>query len=70
MTQEGYIHMSALALGVPPSRWRVFTHAKNSHFISVKDALKIYERDYCSTVPFKYEEPLLRPRKQETMKND
>ena len=38
---QGYIHMSALALGVPPSKWRVITHAKNSDYISVKDALKI-----------------------------
>lgn len=50
---QGYIHMSALALGVPPSRWRVITHAKNSHYISVKEALQIYARDLNTKTPYK-----------------
>ena len=42
---QGYIHMSALALGVPPSRWHIFTHAKtDTQYISVGEALKIYEQ--------------------------
>ena len=49
---QGYIHMSALALGVPPSRWRVITHAKDSHYISVEDALKIYARDLNTKTPY------------------
>jgi len=41
---NGYIHMSALALGQHPSRWHIFTHAKaDTHYISVGEALKMYE---------------------------
>lgn len=42
---QGYIHISALALGVPPSKWHIFTHAKADHYISVGEALKIYEHN-------------------------
>ena len=49
---QGYIHMSALALGVPPSRWHIFTHAKtDTHYISVGEALKIYEQTISRRTP-------------------